>query len=109
MRVANLGVSMAFTSFALMMIVAALECRSEKATVFTTATLDSKYMNYAALGEFVLAVLTTQMDALRRILGTTDLSTKQFRWALIPPVVLLGLWELGKVLARRRTHVSSPT
>jgi hypothetical protein len=70
---------------------------------------DSKYMNYAALGEFVVAVLTTQMDALRRVLGTTDISMKQFRWALIPLVVLLGLWELGKVLARRRTHVSSPT
>jgi Ca2+-transporting ATPase len=103
----QVGTSMAFTSFALMMIVAAFECRSETATVFTLSTFDSKQMNYAALGEFVLAVLTTQMDALRRILGTTDLSMKEFRWTLIPPIALLGLWELGKFLARRRTQVPS--
>jgi Ca2+-transporting ATPase len=66
-------------------------------------------MNYAALGEFILAVLTTQMEALRRILDTTDLNMKEFRWALIPPVALLGLWELGKFLARRRTPVPSRT
>jgi Ca2+-transporting ATPase len=60
-------------------------------------------MNWVALGEFFLAVLTTQLDALRRILGTTDLNMKQFRWALIPAVALLLLWELGKFIARRRT------
>jgi Ca2+-transporting ATPase len=96
------GISMAFTTFALMMIVAAFECRSETATVFSLSTFDSKQMNWAALGEFILAVLTTQLDALRRILGTTDLSMKEFRWTLIPPILLLGLWELGKFVARRR-------
>ncbi len=98
----QVGSSIALTSFALMMIVAAFECRSETATVFSTATFESKQMNWVALGEFFLAVLTTQMDALRRILGTTDLSMKEFRWALIPAVVLLLLWELGKFVARRR-------
>jgi Ca2+-transporting ATPase len=97
----HIGISIAFTSFALMMIVAAFECRSETETVFRAATFDSKQMNRAAAGEFALAVLTTQMDALRRLLGTTDLSMKQFRWALVPPVALLGLWELGKWIARR--------
>jgi Ca2+-transporting ATPase len=105
----HIGTSMAFTSFALMMIVAAFECRSETATVLTTSTFDSKQMNWAALGEFILAVLTTQMDALRRILGTTDLSMKQFRWTLIPPIALLALWELGKFVVRRRTPVPSPS
>ena len=56
--------------------------------MFTTSTFDSKRMNWAALGEFVFAVLTTQMEALRRILGTTDLDMQQFRWALIPAVAL---------------------
>jgi Ca2+-transporting ATPase len=99
---------MAFTSFALMMIVAAFECRSETGTVFTLSTFDSKQMNWAALGEFVLAVLTTQMDALRGFLGTTDLSMKEFRWALIPAVLLLGLWELGKFVVRRQSGVVPP-
>ena len=97
-----IGSSVAFTSFVLMMIVAAFECRSETASILTVSTFDSKHMNWTAVGEFVLAVLATQMDALRRILGTTELDMRQFRWALIPPVALLLLWELGKLLARRR-------
>jgi Ca2+-transporting ATPase len=102
----HVGISIAFTSFALMMIVAAFQCRSETETVFTLATFESRHMNWTAIGEFVLAVLTTQMDALRHILGTTDLNMRQFRWALIPPIVLLGLWELGKLIARRRSEVN---
>jgi P-type Ca2+ transporter type 2C len=99
---AQIGNSMAFTAFALCLIVAAFECRSETGTVFTTATFDSKQMNYAALGEFVLAVLVTQMDVFHRLLGTVDINLRQFGWALLPALALLGLWELGKLLARRR-------
>ena len=96
-----IGQSIAFTSFALCLIVAALECRSETGTVLTTASFDSKQMNWVMLGEFVLAVLSTQMDALRRLLGTVDINLRQFAWALIPALALLVLWELGKLLARR--------
>ena len=96
------GNSIAFTAFALCLIVAAVECRSETGTVLTTATFDSKQMNWAMLGEFVLAVLVTQMDALRRILGTTDINLREFGWALVPAVALLLLWEAGKFVARRR-------
>jgi Ca2+-transporting ATPase len=96
------GNSIAFTAFALCLIVAAVECRSETETVLTTATFDSKQMNWAMLGEFVLAVLVTQMDALRRLLDTTQLNLREFAWALVPPIVLLGLWELGKLIARRK-------
>jgi len=105
----QVGISIAFTSFALMMIVGAFESRSETDTVFTLSTFDSKQMNWAAAGEFVLAVLATKMDALRRILGTTDLNMRQFRWALVPAIALLGLWELGKFLARRREETSGVT
>ncbi|MFD0350644.1 cation transporting ATPase C-terminal domain-containing protein [Kitasatospora aburaviensis] len=81
---------------------AAFECRSERASALTTHTFDSKQMNLAALAEFVLAVLVTQMDAFRRILGTTELNARQFGWALLAALALLLLWELGKFLARRR-------
>ena len=97
-----IGQSIAFTSFALCLIVAALECRSETGTVLTTASFDSKQLNRAMLGEFILAVLTTQMDAFRRLLGTTEINLRQFGWALVPALALLLLWELGKLLARRR-------
>ena len=98
----HVGQSIAFTSFALCLIVAAVQCRSETGTVLTTATFDSKQMNWAMLGEFVLAVLVTQMDAFNRLLGTTQLNMHQFAWALVPPLALLLLWELGKYIARRR-------
>jgi Ca2+-transporting ATPase len=103
------GQSIAFTAFALCLIVAAVECRSETGTVLTTATFDSKQMNWAMLGEFVLAVLVTQMDVFNRLLGTTQLNLRQFGWALVPPVALLLLWELGKYVARRRQHGTEQT
>jgi P-type Ca2+ transporter type 2C len=100
----NVGVgnTIAFAAFALCLIVAAVECRSETGTALTTATFDSKQMNWAMFGEFVLAVLVTQMDVFRRLLGTTQLNLRQFAWAVIPAVALLLLWELGKLVARRR-------
>ncbi len=99
---AAIGNSIAFTSFALCLIVAAFECRSETASVLTPETFDSKQMNWAAVGEFALAVLVTQMDVFQRLLGTTTLNAQQFGWALVPAVALLILWELGKLVARRR-------
>ncbi|MFB8202202.1 cation-translocating P-type ATPase [Kitasatospora purpeofusca] len=95
-----IGNSMAFTAFALCLIVAAYECRSERGSALGVSTFDSKQMNRAALGELVLAVLVTQMDVFHRILGTTDLDARQFGWALLAAVILLALWELGKLLAR---------
>ena len=59
-------------------------------------------LNWAMLGEAVLAVLVTQMDVFNRLLGTTQLNLRQFGWALIPAIALLLLWELGKYIARRR-------
>ncbi|MER7578891.1 HAD-IC family P-type ATPase [Kitasatospora sp. NPDC097691] len=98
---AHVGNSIAFTAFALCLIVAAFECRSERASALSADTFDSKQMNRAALAEFVLAVLVTQMDAFHRILGTTDINARQFGWALLAAVAFLLLWELGKLLARR--------
>ncbi|MFF7215845.1 cation-translocating P-type ATPase [Streptomyces sp. NPDC008238] len=103
---AAVGNSMAFTAFALCLVVAAFECRSETASVLTTSTFDSKQMNWAALSEFVLAVLVTQVDGFRRILGTTEIDLRQFGWALLSAVVLLLLWELGKLIARRARAAS---
>ncbi|MGW8971946.1 cation-translocating P-type ATPase [Streptomyces platensis] len=99
-----IGSSMAFTAFALCLIVAAFECRSETDSVLKASTFDSKQMNWVALAQFVLAVLVTQLDGFRRILGTTEINMRQFGWALLSAVVLLLLWELGKLLARRARH-----
>ncbi|MER5932351.1 HAD-IC family P-type ATPase [Streptomyces sp. NPDC002054] len=95
------GQSIAFTAFALCLIVAAFECRSETDSVLTTSTFDSRQMNWVALAQFVLAVAVTQLDGFRRILGTTEINARQFGWALLAALALLLLWELGKYLARR--------
>ena len=92
--------SVAFTSFSLSLIVGALEVRSETQTVFTTATFDSKQMNWTVLAEFVLTVLVTQMDVFNRILDTVPISLSEFGWALVPALTLLILWEVGKAVVR---------
>jgi len=96
-----IGQSIAFTSFALCLIVAAVECRSETGTALTTDTFDSKQLNWVMLGEFILAVLVTQMNVFNRLLGTVQINLRQFGWALVPAIALLLLWELGKLIARR--------
>jgi P-type Ca2+ transporter type 2C len=98
---AAIGNSIAFTSFALCLIVGALECRSQTGTVLTTDSFDSKQMNWAMLGEFVLAVTVTQLGMLNRLLGTVQINLREFAWALVPAIALLALWELGKLIARR--------
>ncbi|MFD6225323.1 cation-translocating P-type ATPase [Streptomyces sp. NPDC060232] len=95
------GQSIAFTAFALCLIVAAFECRSETESVLTPSTFDSRQMNRVALVQFVLAVLATQMDVFRRLLGTTQIDARQFGWAVLAALALLLLWELGKLAARR--------
>jgi Ca2+-transporting ATPase len=70
-------------------------------------TFNNSQLNWVALGEFVLAVATTQMDGFRRLLGTVVIDAEQFRWALVPALALLALWELGKLLARRAAPASS--
>ncbi|MFB6820487.1 cation-translocating P-type ATPase [Streptomyces virginiae] len=102
----EIGRSIAFTAFALCLVVAAFECRSETDSVLTTSTFDSKQMNWVALAQFVLSVLVTQMDGFQRILGTTDIDARQFGWALLAAIVLLVVWELGKLVARRSRSTS---
>lgn len=103
---AGTGQSVAFTAFALCLIVAAFECRNETESVLTPSTFDSKQMNWVALAQFMLAVLATQMDGFNRLLGTTAIDARQFGTALLAAFALLLLWELGKLLARRTTRAT---
>ncbi|MFJ5776914.1 cation-translocating P-type ATPase [Streptomyces sp. NPDC093094] len=97
----EIGQSIAFTAFALCLIVAAFECRSETESVLRPSTFDSRQMNWVALAQLVTAALVTQLDGFRRMLGTTEIDARQFGWALLTALALLLLWELGKLWARR--------
>ena len=100
------GTSIAFTAFALMLVVAGYECRSETGTVFATDTFNSRRMNLIAAAEAIGAVLATGWDFLNRLLGTTQLTTQQFGLALLCAIALLVAWEAAKWVARRRTSAA---
>jgi len=102
------GSSIALSAFALMLVVAAYESRSVSLSTFVSETFDNAKMNWTALAEVALAVAVTQMDLFNRLLDTTPLDAGQFGLALAAAVLLLALWEAGKVIARRRASGSQP-
>ncbi len=109
-----IGSSIGLTAFALMLVVAAYESRSTLSSTLTSATFDNSRMNWTALVEtalveIALAVLVTQLDAFNRLLDTRPLTAGQFGLALAAAVLLLGLWELGKLIARRQASGSPQT
>lgn len=103
-----IGTSMGVTTFSLMLIAAVFQARSVTGTAITTESFDNRHLNIAALIELLLAVLITQMDVLRTLLGTVQLNLTQWSLALAPAVALFVLWDLGKAIARRTTE-SAPS
>ena len=85
---------------------AAFQARSVTATALAGETFDNRSLNLTALVELVLAVLITQMDVLRNLFGTAQLSLTQWALALVPAVALFFLWEIGKAGARRGTETA---
>jgi Ca2+-transporting ATPase len=96
-----IGRSIGLVGFSLMLVVAAFEARSETETVFTVDTFNSSKMNLIALAEVAGAFLITQADFLQRLLGTAQLTARQWGIGLLAAVVLLLGWEAGKWVARR--------
>jgi P-type Ca2+ transporter type 2C len=96
-----IGQSIGLVAFSLMLVVAAFEARSEKGSVFSVDTFNSSRMNKTAVVEIALAYLITQADFLNRLLGTQELTFAQWSLGLLAAVVLLLLWEIGKLIARR--------
>ncbi len=105
----DIGRSVGLVAFTLMLVVAAFEARSETETVFTVDTFNSSRMNLIAGAEIAGAFLITQADFLRRLLGTAQLTARQWGLALAAAVVLLLGWEAGKWIARRRISAKPPT
>ena len=103
------GRSIGLVGFSLMLVVAAFEARSQTQTVFAVETFNSSRMNLIALAEIGGAFLVTQADFLQRLLGTTQLTARQWGVGLLAAVVLLFGWEAGKWIARRTTHATRPS
>ena len=105
----KIGQSMGLVAFCLMLVVAAFEARNETETAFSTDTFNSSRMNLTALAEVAGAFLITQADFMQRLLGTAQLTARQWGLALLAAVVLLLGWEAGKWIARQRTPAQRPT
>ncbi len=103
-----IGSSIGLTAFALMLVIAAYESRSALLSTLASATFDNSSMNWIALAEIALAVMVTQMDVFNRLLDTVPLKAGQFGLALAAAVLLLALWEIGKLIARRLTSTTGP-
>jgi P-type Ca2+ transporter type 2C len=105
----KIGQSMGLVASCLMLVVAAFGARGETGMAFDTDIFNSLMMNVIALAEAAGAFLITQADFLRRLLGTTSLTARQWRLAFLAAVVLLLGWEAGKWTARRITSARRAT
>ena len=105
-RSPGIGSSMGVTAFSLLIVVAAFEARSVTATALTVDTFDNRNLNWTGVAELVLAVLITQLEVFRRLFATVDLTLDQWALSLLPAVLLVFAWELGKLIARRATNHS---
>jgi Ca2+-transporting ATPase len=100
----GVGASVGLTAFSLMIVAASFQARSVTGTALTEETFDNKNLNWTVLAEVVLAVLITQMDVMRRIFGTEQITARQWLLALLPAIALFFLWEVGKLVARREAE-----
>ena len=95
--------TMGLVAFSLMLVIAAFESRDEKASILTTETFDNRTLNITGVVEVVLAILIAAGAFLPSLLGTTQLTGGQWLIGAAPAVVLFIGWELGKLIARRRS------
>ena len=97
-----IGSTMGLVAFSLMLVVAALECRDEKASILRMETFDNTTVNITLVVEIALAVLIAKGVFLPSLLGTADLSGTQWLIGASAALLLFVGWELAKSLARRR-------
>jgi Ca2+-transporting ATPase len=110
-RYDTLGVAstMGLVAFSMMLIIAAFECRDEKASILRVETFDNRTLNITAVIEVALAVLIAAGAFLPDLLGTVTLTSGQWLIGASPALVLFVGWEIGKLIARRRSaHIAAP-
>ena len=99
-----IGSTIGLVAFSLMLVVAALECRDQTATILRMETLNNNIVNITILVEIALALLIARGGVLTSLLGTQALTGRQWLTAAVPAALLFALWELGKLVARRQAE-----
>jgi Ca2+-transporting ATPase len=98
----DVGSSMGITAFSLMIVVAAYQARSVTTSALRMETFDNPKLNWTVLVEILLAVLITQLELMRRIFDTVTIGMPEWALSLAPAVALFFVWEIGKLIARKR-------
>ena len=104
-----IGSTMGLVGFSLMLVVAALECRSQTASVLHTETFDNSTVNLTIVVELALALMIARGGALTSLLNTQVLTGRQWLIGALPAVILFILWELGKLVVRRQSEAHEPS
>ncbi len=99
-----IGSTIGLVAFSLMLVVAALECRDQTASILRMETLDNNVVNVTVLVEIALALLIARGGVLTSLLDTQALTGLQWLTGAVPAVALFLGWELGKLIARRRAE-----
>ncbi len=93
--------TMGLTTLSLMHVVAALESREPRGTIFTLYTIANRRFVQLIGIALVLTFLVTALAPLQRIFDTVSLTSSQWGVCLLGPLVFLAVAELGKLLDRR--------
>ena len=80
------GSSMGVTAFSLMIVVAAFQARSVTDSALRMEPSTTPSSTGPALVELVLAVLITQLDAMRRIFDTMQIGVTEWSLSLVPAI-----------------------
>jgi Ca2+-transporting ATPase len=96
--------TMGFVVFSLFNIVLGLMSRSESDSVFSRETVSESRQLILVGIAFLMTVLPTQLDFLKRWLGLTELTGNQWLIALGLALALVLVDELVKVFVRGRGH-----
>ena len=99
-----IATTMGLTTLSLMHVVAALEAREPKGTVFARYTIENARFLQMIGAAVLLTFLVTALEPLERIFGTVSLTSRQWGICLCGPIALLALLELGKFIDRRWTN-----
>ncbi len=97
-----IGSTMGLVAFSVMLAIAAFESRDQTGSILRMETFDNNVVNVTILVEIVLAILIARGGFLTSLLGTQALTGRQWLIGALPALVLLILWEIGKLIARRR-------
>ncbi|MDM7856294.1 cation-translocating P-type ATPase [Cellulomonas alba] len=95
--------TMGLTAMSLMHVVAAMEWRDDRATIFQHSTLANGRFIALMIAVIGLTFLVTTLGGLQRIFGTVELDGSQWRLCLLVTVGYLVLVELVKLVLRRLT------